>query len=44
MTREEAIQIIEAFSEWLEDMAKKFGWDKGDVQSLIKQCLNGYVN
>jgi len=39
MTREEAIQIIEAFSKWLEDMAEKFGWDKDDVQSLIKQCL-----
>lgn len=39
MTREEAIRIAEDFNEWLEDMAKKYGWDKGDVQYLIKQFL-----
>ena len=39
MTREEAICIAEEFSKWLEDMAKKYGWDKNDVQALIKQFL-----
>jgi len=35
MTREEAISIAEEFSEWLETMAEKYGWNKDDVQSLI---------
>jgi len=39
MTREQAISIAEEFSKWLEDMAKKYGWDKSDVQALIKQFL-----
>lgn len=39
MTREEAISIAEEFSEWLENIAEKYGWDKDDVQSLIKQFL-----
>lgn len=39
MTREEAINIAEEFNEWLEYMAKKYGWDKDDVQSLIKMFL-----
>lgn len=39
MTSKEAICIAEEFSEWLEDMAKKYGWNKDDVQALIKQFL-----
>jgi len=39
MTREEVINIAEEFSEWLEDMAEKYGCDKNDIQSLIKQFL-----
>ena len=39
MTREEAICIAEEFSEWLENMVEKYGWDKNDVQDLIKQFL-----
>lgn len=36
---EEAISIAEEFSEWLEDMAKKYKWNKDDVQALIKKFL-----
>lgn len=39
MTREQAISIAEEFNKWLETMAKKYGWDKNDVQALIKQFL-----
>ena len=39
MTREEAINIAEDFSKWLEDTAEKYGWDKDDVQDLIKWFL-----
>lgn len=39
MTREGAISIAEEFNQWLEDIAEKYGWDKDDVQSLIKQFL-----
>jgi len=39
MERAEVISIAEEFSEWLEDMAEKYGWDKNDVQALIKQFL-----
>lgn len=39
MTREEVIRIVEEFSKWLEEMSEKYGWDKDDVQSLIKQFL-----
>lgn len=39
MTREEAINIAEEFSEWLEDMAEKYKQDKDDVQALIRQFL-----
>lgn len=39
MTREQAISIAEEFNKWLEDMAKKYEWDKNDVQALIKQFL-----
>lgn len=39
MTIEEVICIAEEFSEWLEDMAEKYGWNKDDVQALIKQFL-----
>ena len=39
MTREDAICIAEEFSEWLENMAEKYRWDKNDIQSLIKQFL-----
>lgn len=41
MTREEAIHIAEEFCNWIEDMAKKYGWDKNDIQLLIKQFLIG---
>lgn len=43
MTREEALSIAEEFTKWLEDMAKKYGWDKNDVQILIKLFLGGGV-
>ena len=36
---EEAIKISEEFNVWLKDTAEKYGWDKDDVQSLIKQLL-----
>lgn len=36
---EEVICIAEEFSEWLEDMAEKYRWDKDDIQVLIKQFL-----
>lgn len=39
MTIEETINIAEEFNKWLEDTAKKYGWDKNDVQALIKQFL-----
>jgi hypothetical protein len=39
MLREEALNIAEEFSEWLEDIAEKYGWDKDDVQDLIRQFL-----
>ena len=39
MTRDEALCIAVEFSKWLEDMSKKYGWDKDDVQLLIKQFL-----
>ena len=39
MTREEAINIAEEFSKWLEEIAEKYGWDKDDIQVLIKQFL-----
>lgn len=39
MTRKEAIYIVEEFSEWLESMAEKYGWDKDDIQYLIKLFL-----
>ncbi len=36
---EELVSIAEEFNKWLEDMAKKYGWDKDDVQALVKQFL-----
>ena len=39
MLVKEVICIAEEFSEWLEDMAEKYGLDKDDIQSLIKQFL-----
>lgn len=39
MTREEAICIAEEFSEWLEDMVEKYGWNKDNIQALIKQFI-----
>lgn len=39
MTREQAISIAEEFNKWLEDMAKKYGQDKNDIQGLIKLIL-----
>jgi len=39
MTREELIHIAEDFNKWLEETAEKYGLDKDDVQSMIKQFL-----
>lgn len=39
MTREELISLVEDFNEWLENMAKKYNWDKDEIQYLIKQFL-----
>lgn len=39
MTQEQLVEVAEDFNEWLENMAKKYGWDKDDVQVLIKQFL-----
>jgi len=39
MTTKEVINIAEDFNKWLEDMAEKYGWDKNDVQGLIKLLL-----
>jgi len=35
----EALCIALDFNEWLENMSEKYGWDKNDVQLLIKQLL-----
>lgn len=35
----DAISITKEFNQWLEDMAEIYGWDKDDVQALIKQFL-----
>ena len=35
----DAISIAKEFNQWLEDMAEIYGWDKDDVQALIKQFL-----
>lgn len=39
MTTKEVINIAEDFDKWLEDTAEKYGWDKNDVQGLIKLLL-----
>lgn len=39
MTTRDAISIAKEFNQWLEDMAEIYGWDKDDVQALIKQFL-----
>ena len=41
MTRErdEVIDITEEFNKWLEDISEKYGWDKDDIQTLIKLLL-----
>ncbi len=39
MTVKEVINIAEELSEWLEDIAEKYGCDKDEVQVLIKQLL-----
>ena len=39
MTTEEVLLILEDFNDWLEDVAKKYGWDKNDIQGLIKLLL-----
>ena len=39
MTTKEVISIAKEFNQWLEDMAEIYGWDKDDVQALIKQLL-----
>ena len=40
MTREEElIRIAVEFNGWLDYMAEKYGWDKDDVQAVIKQFL-----
>ena len=36
---EELVSIAEEFNKWLEDMAEKYGWDKDDIQALVKQFL-----
>ena len=36
---DEVINITEEFNKWLEDIAEKSGWDKDDVQVLIKLLL-----
>jgi hypothetical protein len=41
MTTEEVILIAEKFNNWLEDMAKKYRWDKDTIQFLIKTLLQG---
>ena len=38
-SKEKVINIAEEFNEWLEDMTEKYGWDKDNVQALIKQFL-----
>lgn len=35
----DAISIAKEFNQWLEDIAEIYGWDKDDVQALIKQFL-----
>lgn len=37
--KEEMTNIAEDFNKWLGDMAKKYGWDKDEVQVLIKWFL-----
>lgn len=37
--KEEMANIAEDFDKWLEDIAKKYGWDKDEVQALIKWIL-----
>lgn len=39
MIEQEIINIAKEFNKWLENIAEKYGWDKDDVQSLIKQFL-----
>lgn len=40
MTREEELICIAVeFNGWLEHTAEKYGWDKDDVQAIIKQFL-----
>lgn len=37
--KEEMANIAEDFNKWLEDIAKKYGWDKDEVQVFIKWIL-----
>ena len=37
--KEEMTNIAEDFNKWLEDIAKKYRWDKDEVQVLIKWFL-----
>ena len=37
--KEEMANIAEDFNKWLEDITKKYGWDKDEVQVLIKWFL-----
>ena len=41
MTTEEVLLILEEFNDWLENIAKKYGQDKNDIQGLIKLILIG---
>jgi len=36
---EDTINIAKDFSEWLEDIAEKYCWDKNDVKAFIKRVL-----
>lgn len=39
--RQKMIEIAKSFDEWLEETAKQYEMPKDDVQSLIKQFLQG---
>ena len=39
LTTEEVLLIFEAFNDWLEKIAKKYGEDKDAIQFLIKTAL-----
>ena len=43
MTTEEVLLIFEEFNDWLENIAKKYGQDKDNIQFLIKTLLLGVM-